>query len=566
MLTNKDVARLLKETAALIELTGGNEFRARAFSSAARTIEGLDEPVSRLIASGELKDVRGIGSALAAQVAEIVERGTFDVYEDLLSAIPPGLTQVLRVKGLGGKKVRKLWQALGITSLEELEEAATIGRLADLAGFGAKSQQNILAAIKLLQQYGTQRHYAHAAVTADPYLVKIRESEGITQADYAGEMRRKLEIVSAVEVVAGASDAASAAGALAKWLEPADDRATFTGRLPDGLPLIVYLVGTSTFGTELWRRTGSEEHVKSFEERFGHPSEMADEKELYAAAGLSFIPPEMREHDGELDVADDRIPNLITDEDIRGSLHNHSTYSDGAHTLRQMVEAARSIGYTYYAACDHSQSLVIARGMTMDRVRNQQAEIRSINDEIAADGSDPFRVFSGIESDILYDGSLDYPAEVLATFDIVVASVHSRFGMTRNEATDRIIRAVENPYTTILGHPTGRLLLRREGYPIDHHRVIDACAANGVVIEINANPRRLDIDWRWVRRATEKGILIAIDPDAHSIDELYYMRWGVAVARKGWLEPEQCLNAKSLDAFTDWLEARRRQRAAVTQV
>ncbi|MEX0746544.1 MAG: PHP domain-containing protein, partial [Rhodothermales bacterium] len=419
---------------------------------------------------------------------------------------------------------------------------------------------------KLLQQYGTQRHYAHAVVTADPFLEKIRQTEGVLRADYAGEMRRNLEIVSRVEVVAGASDKATAAHGLAQWIEPTDDASTFSGKLPDGLPLILYLVEGSSFGTELWRRTGSDRHVEAFEERFGRPSELTDEKDLYDAAGLSFIPPEIREHDGELDAASDGIPNLITEEDIRGSLHNHSTYSDGAHTLRQMVEAARSIGYSYYAACDHSQSLVIANGMTADRVRKQQAEIRKINEEIAAAGSEPFRVFSGIESDILYDGSLDYPTEVLATFDIVVASVHSRFNMARDEATERIVRAVENPYTTILGHPTGRLLLRREGYPIDHARVIDACSANGVSIEINANPRRLDIDWRWVRRATDRGVLIAIDPDAHSIDELYYMRWGVAIARKGWLEPEQCLNAKSLDAFTHWLDAMNRRRAAVTQL
>ncbi|MEX1054638.1 MAG: helix-hairpin-helix domain-containing protein, partial [Rhodothermales bacterium] len=386
MLTNKDVARVLKGTAALIELTGGNEFRARAFNSAARTIERLDEPVSRLIESGELKDVRGIGSTLAAQVAEIVQRGTFEVYEDLLNAIPPGLTEVLRVKGLGGKKVRKLWQALGITSLEELEEAATIGRLADLAGFGVKSQENILAGIKLLQQYGTQRHYAHAVVTADPFLEKIRQTEGVLRADYAGEMRRNLEIVSSVEVVAGASDKATAAQGLAQWIEPTDDASMFSGKLPDGLPLTLFLVEGSSFGSELWRRTGSDRHVEAFEERFGRPSELPDEKDLFDAAGLSFIPPEIREHDGELDAASDGIPNLITEEDIRGSLHNHSTYSDGAHTLRQMVEAARSIGYSYYAACDHSQSLVIANGMTADRVRKQQAEIRKINEEIAAAG------------------------------------------------------------------------------------------------------------------------------------------------------------------------------------
>ena len=559
MLTNKDVARVLKDTAALIELTGGNEFRARAFSSAARTIERLEEPVSQLVASGELEDVRGIGSALAAQIAEIMQRGTFDVYEDLLGAIPPGLTEVLRVKGLGGKKVRAIWKNLGITTLSELEEAATVGRLAELPGFGVKSQENILESIRFLQKYGTNRQYAHAVVISDPFLLKIRETEGIVQASFAGALRRKLETVSSVEIVAATEERAKASESLGVWLER--DGKAFHGKLPDGVPLTVFLVDVAEYGTELWKRTGSEEHVKQFETRFGAPARVSAEEGVFEKAGLSYVPPELRENGDELErAAEGRIPELITDDDIRGALHNHSTYSDGAHTLRQMVEAARSIGYSYYAACDHSQSLAIANGMPVDRLQKQQAEIRALNEEFQSDGGPPFRIFSGIESDILIDGSLDYPDDVLATFDIVVASVHSRFNMTVDEATRRIIRAVENPFTTILGHPTGRLLLRREGYPIDHEKIIAACAANGVVMEINANPRRLDLDWRWVRHATDRGVILSINPDAHSIDELYYMRWGVAVARKGWLQAEQCLNAMPLDAFSAWIGERRRQR------
>ena len=265
----------------------------------------------------------------------------------------------------------------------------------------------------------------------------------------------------------------------------------------------------------------------------------------------------MREDDGELDAAaDDTLPQLITVGDLRGTLHNHSTYSDGAHTLRQMAEAARAMGLEYFGVCDHSRSLQIANGLSIERLREQAEEVRALNAAFAADGGPPFRIFHGSECDILRDGSLDYPDDVLAELDFVVASIHSHFNMTEDEATERLIRAAEHPHVAILGHLTGRLLLSREGYPVDHSRVIAACAAHGVAIEVNANPYRLDIDWRYVREATAQGVPIAINPDAHAIDGLEDVQWGVAVARKGWLTPAQCLNAKSADDFAAWLSAR----------
>lgn len=558
MLTNKEVARLLKDTASLIELTGGNEFRARAFAAAARTIDRLEEPIGLLAEENRLAELRGIGSGLATQIEDILRHGTFDVYEDLLSAIPPGLGEILRVKGLGAKKVRKIWQSLGITTLEDLEAAAQIGRLAELSGFGDKTQENILKNIALLKKYGSRRRYDQALLLAQPVLLKIRDVESVEQAEYAGEMRRKLETVEKVEVVASAHVINAACEALQSFWETVDEASdgcrTLRGRLTDGLPLEIHVALPSRFGIELWRRTGSDAHVRAFEEHLEVPSAAMSEDEIFEAAGVAFIQPELRENLGEIEAAlEGSLPNLITEDDLHGILHNHSTYSDGVHTLVEMTDAAQGLGYSYYGVCDHSRSLAIANGLSIDRVREQQEEIRRINEK----NPPSFRVFSGTESDILVDGSLDYPDEVLAGFDFVVASVHSRFNMTREEATTRIIRAVENPYTNILGHVTGRLLLRREGYPIDHEKVIDACAANGVAIEINANPRRLDLDWRWVRRATDRGVLISINPDAHSIDELYFMRWGVGVARKGWLTADQCLNAKSLDEFASWLEEQR---------
>lgn len=567
-LTNKDVARVLKETAALIELTGGNEFRARAFSSAARTIERLDEPIQNLVESGDLKDVRGIGAGLASQIEEILERGTFGVYEEIISTLPPGLTEILRVKGLGAKKTRRIWQVLGITTLEEVEQAAMIGSLADLDGFGVKTQENILANIKLLRQYGTRRRYADAVVAADPVLDLVRNVPGVERADYAGDIRRKLEVVPDVHVVAGTANAEAAIAALSEaYVFEHRDGGRLEGKLPDGLPLIVHVVPTNEYGPTQWRLTGSPAHIESFEARYSVPVRVRSEADIYEEAGIAYIEPELREGRGELDAAENgSLPRLITEDDLEGTLHNHSTYSDGAHSIRQMVDAARSMGYSYYGVCDHSRSLTIAKGLDIDRLRAQQEEIDSLNEELAGGDGATFRIFKGTESDILDDGSLDYPPEVLASFDFVVASIHQGFNMSREQATRRIIRAVENPYTTILGHPSGRLLLRREGYPIDHERIIDACAENGVVIEINANPRRLDMDWRWVHHALERGVMLSINPDAHSIAELYYVQWGVAVARKGWLTADRCLNAMSLEDFSTWIEERKRRRVGTAQV
>jgi DNA polymerase (family 10) len=323
-----------------------------------------------------------------------------------------------------------------------------------------------------------------------------------------------------------------------------------TATLDEGVPLRVHLSEPSTFGTTWWKTTGAPAHQDAFEETHGGPDGHSTEDALFAAAGLPVVPPELREGRGELDAAaQDALPSLLTVDDLRGCLHNHSTYSDGADSLRTMAEATRSLGFSYFGICDHSQSLQIASGLSPDEVRKQRKEVADLNDRY----DDSFRVFHGIESDVLRDGSLDYEDEILAQFDFVVASVHTGFSMSEEEATERVLRAVQNPHTRILGHPTGRLLLVREGYPLDHERVIDACAENDVAIELNANPYRLDLDWRWVRRATEAGVLISINPDAHATAELEYMKWGVAVGQKGWLTPNQCLNAKSLSDFSEWV-------------
>ncbi len=558
-MTNKAIARVFKETADLIELTGGNSFRARAFSRAARTIERMDETISSLHAEGALTDVDGIGEGLAAQIDELLKTGSFSDHEELLSSLPPGLPDVMNVKGLGAKKVRRLWQELDVTSLDELEHAAKSGQIASLRGFGKKTQENIIANVQQQRAYQKRRRYADAYTEAAPVLAQLQNHPAITRAEWAGPMRRKLETVDRVNFVIVCTEEAALDQILLdaglQNVEAGGENVTAT--LPDGLKVVIHLAGPDSFGTDLWKATGPDEHIQAYEQSHGAPAPFAEEEEVFAAAHLPALPPELRDDPYWLEqAASNGLPELIELADLRGTLHNHSTYSDGAHSLKEMADAARELGYSYFGICDHSRSLKVANGLSIDRVHKQQDEIKNLNTAYAADEGDAFRIFSGIESDILQDGTLDYPEEVLASFDFVVASVHTGFGMTEAEATQRIITAVSNPFTSILGHPTGRLLLRREGYPIDHEAIIEACAAHNVAIELNANPYRLDLDWRWIRHATEAGVPIAINPDAHAINQLEYVRWGVAVARKGGLTPEQCLNALTLEEFSTWLQAR----------
>lgn len=565
-MTNKQIARVLKETAALIELTGGNAFRARAFHNAARTIDRLEEPAVGRLEAGSLTSVPGIGKGLADQIAALVDTGTFEVRDELMAAVPPGLRDVLRIKGLGAKKVRALWQELDVTSLDDLQHAAQTGRIADLSGFGRRTQETILEQIDVLRTYLSRRRYAEVVPAATALLERLRAHEALRRVEPTGDYRRRMETLERVDLLAAADEPGVALESLTTAFDvataPSAELPTLEGTLPDGFPFRLVVTTPDAFGSAWWRTTGSEAHLAAFIEAAGEPDAAADEAAVYERAGLDPIPPELREDRGELAAARDRaLPRLLTVDDLRGTLHNHSTYSDGTHTLEEMAEAARALGLSYFGVCDHSQSLTIANGMSAERVRAQQRDVAALNARYEADGIG-FRVFSGIESDILADGRLDYPDDVLETFDFVVASIHSGFNMTVDEATVRLIRAIEQPYTTILGHATGRLLLSREGYPVDHERVIAACAEHGVAIELNANPYRLDMDWRWIQEATRQGVMIAINPDAHATDQLEYVRWGVAVARKGWLTAEQCLNALPLDAFADWLERHRAARVA----
>jgi len=554
-MSNSEIARVLQETADLLELTGGNPHRARAFSRAARSLGNLQDSAVDRLGDGTLTDMSGIGEAMADHVAEIAGNGSFDLHDELLSSVPPGLMDVMQVKGLGTKRTRRLWTELDVTSLDDLEQAAKNDQVTTLDGFGAKTQQNILENVHQLRRYNERWRLAEAWAATEPFLQDLQTKEAVERAEFTGALRRHQETVEHAEVLA----ATEQPGAVQDWaharLEDPTARnssSQIEGTLEEGVPVRLYLISPGQFGTAWWRTTGSPAHCKAFEDTHGAPASHASEEGVFAEAELPVIPPELREDRGELDLAGNSPPVLLTQEDLHGCLHNHSTYSDGSNSLREMAEAARDRGFSYFGICDHSQSLRIAEGLSPEEVRRQRAEVDRLNEDLA-EKDPPFRIFHGIESDILSDGSLDYDTDVLGTFDFVVASIHTGFNMTEEEATQRLVRAVENPHTRILGHPTGRLLLQREGYSIDHARVIDACAEHGVALELNANPYRLDLDWRWIRRATSQGALVSINPDAHATQEIDYLRWGVAVGRKGWLTPDQCLNAKSLEDFAQWL-------------
>ncbi|MEM0963833.1 MAG: helix-hairpin-helix domain-containing protein [Bacteroidota bacterium] len=547
-MTNKAIARQLKLTADLIELTGGNPFRARAYASASRVVDRMDESAQALAASGDLVGVKGIGKGLAAEIGEFVETGAMSVTESMLQALPPGLPEVLRVKGLGVKKVRALWQEAGVTSLEDLEAAAAAGRLAELPGFGAKTVENILGAVEQLKAYRGKAHFRDAALAAIALRDTLRGT-GI-RCDLAGAVRRQCNEIDRLDLVAAAE---AEAVVTAPDLDLVASGERLDGTLASGMPVTVWLTSDAAYGRVLFERTGPDEHVDAVAER-APLADAADEDEIYDAAGVAPLAPPLRDDPYWLESG--ARPTLVRTADQQGTIHNHTTASDGAYTLREMCDAARQRGLHYFGVCDHSRSLQIAHGLSIDALRQQITDVRQLTETYRDEGVN-FRVFAGSEVDILSDGSMDYPDEVLAQLDLVVASVHTGFRMSEDEATARVVAAVSNPYVDVLGHPTGRLLLRREGYPLDHEAVLDACAAHGVAVELNASPWRLDIDWRFLRAATGRGVQVSINPDAHSVDGLDDVRWGVASAQKGGLTAAHSLTAKSADDLADWLAARR---------
>jgi DNA polymerase (family 10) len=573
----RSVAHALSQIADFIELKGENKFKSAAYRNAARAILAVQtDDLAPFLATGALAELKGIGPATLSTIRELVEGGESRYLEQLRAETPEGLLEMLRVPGLGTAKIQKIHEGLGVSSLDALEAAANDGRLAKLPRFGAGTAAKILKGIAYLRANSAYMLYPRALAESEHMLAAVRAHPAVERAMLAGSLRRKNEIVRDIDVVAActeppervAADFADAQGV--REAEMRGDGAA-TMHFVDGSVLDLHCVTPERVGIALWRATGSAQHEQDvrahatslgitivgdeLRDATGARVATGDERALFEALGLAYIEPEMREGRGEVAAAAaNALPALIEPSDIRGVLHCHSDYSDGKATITDMAEAARALGWAYIGISDHSQSAFYAGGLKPDAVIAQHAEIDLLNSSDLG-----IMVLKGVEADILADGLIDYDSALLDRFDYVIASVHSRFSMDRETMTARVLRALDDPHVTILGHPTGRLLLSREAYAIDMEAVIEKAAANGVALEINADPHRLDLDWRHCHLAKSLGCSFEIGPDAHSTRGLANMEIGVGIARKGWLEAADVINTLSAAKIMDRLRKRREQ-------
>ncbi|HVW22375.1 MAG TPA: DNA polymerase/3'-5' exonuclease PolX [Opitutaceae bacterium] len=584
-MTKSEIADVLGEIALLLELKGENPFKVRAYQTGARVLESLEEPeLERLVGENQLETVKGIGEALAEKIRQLRSSGRLDFYDKLKASVEPGLVEMLQVPGLGPKKIKALNERLGIASIEALAAACNEGRVAELEGFGEKTQQKILAGIRNREAYAQRHLWWNAEAVSAPILAGLRALPQVTRAEAAGSLRRGMETVGDLDFLVAATDGAP----VMEWFttRPGVTEVTAKGetkasvRYEGGLQADLRIVPADQFIFALHHFTGSKDHNVQMRQRalsrglslseWGlvpaggeetvkakvagkAPAGVESEQSLFAQLGLRYIPPELREGLGEIEEAEKgELPRLVELGDLRGAFHNHTVASDGHNTLAEMAQAAAELGWEYIGIADHSKSSFQANGLSEERLARQVEEIRAFN----AARKCRAHVFAGVECDIRADGRLDFDDAVLAQLDYVVASVHN--ALTQDEAvmTARIIRAVENPRTSMLGHLTGRLLLRREGYAVQAEKVIDAAIAHRVAIELNASPWRLDMDWRLWRKAADRGLMCVINPDAHETAGLGHVRAGINAARKGWLTAEHILNTRNLAGVRAWLLSR----------
>ncbi|NIM49223.1 MAG: DNA polymerase/3'-5' exonuclease PolX [Gemmatimonadales bacterium] len=569
----KSVASALEEIAACLELKGEDRFRVRAYETAARAIAGYEGDLREALHTGELAQLKGIGPATLEVVSEVLKTGRSRTLQTLRDQVPSGLVEMLQISGLGVAKVRQIHETLLIDSLDELEEAARNGTLSKLPRFGPKTAEKILKGIQFVRQVREFRLLHHARQEAAALAGVLEGMPGVTRVATAGSVRRGREVIRDLDFVVALEGKPSAlverlgtAPGVREFVHESDR--VLTLRFAGGTVADVYWTSERGFGYQLLRATGNDDHLASLKvraeeqgltwgdcdlSREGEIVSTPSEEDIYHAVGLPFIVPELREGKGEVETAAaGRLPQLIETADIRGFLHCHSNYSDGRSTVREWAEACQLEGYEYLGITDHSLAAAYAGGITLDQICEQHAEIDAVNQELA-----DLRVLKGVEADILTDGSLDYTPQVRASFDFIIASVHSTFGMTERKMTERILKAMDDPSMAILGHPTGRLLLSRDPYPLDLGAVFTKAADCGIAVEINADPQRLDLDWQVVRQAAELGVTISIGADAHSVAALSNMELGVTVARKGWLTKGQVINSRPLEGFLEYVERRR---------
>lgn len=581
------VAHVLEQVAALLELKEGSSvFEVRAYENAARSVSALSGDIEELARAGKLKGTPGLGSTIIKRIEELLTTGKMAFYEELVSTTPEIKLQMMRIPGVGPKKINAIYNQLHVNSIDELVQVCQEHKVAALPGFGKKTEDKILQGIAFLAQHSERHLYSEVEEQAQKIQQGLTEVPGIVRMQVAGSLRRRRETVKDIDMVISVADDASedVREHIMDVFTSQPNVKAITGKGPtkssvvleNGVNMDLRVVGDTQFPYTLHHFTGSKEHHIPLRRRalsmdmtindYGlfrgkepAPENLVpckDERDIYAALGLDYIEPELREDMGEIEAAaHHQLPELVQVSDLKGVLHAHSTWSDGHNSIREMAEACLQRGFTYLGITDHSKIAAYAGGLNEDALKRQGEEIDRLNEEYKG----RLRIFKGIECDILRDGALDFSDEVLATLDFVVASIHSQFGLSQEEQTRRMLRAVANPYVDIVGHPTGRLLLSREGYPLDIEALIDAAAEHGTCIEINAHPSRLDLDWRYLRRARDKGIKIPINPDAHSIDGIDVMRYGVGIARKGWLRASDVLNTFSAEEVGAFFQKRRKQ-------
>jgi DNA polymerase (family 10) len=575
----QEVAAILDEIGTLLELQGENPFRCLAYSKAARALDQLEADLAEVVAAGTLGEVPGIGETLKDKITLLVTTGSLPFYDDLKKKIPPGLVAMLRLPGIGPKKIKALFDQLGIDDFDKLKAACTDDRVAALKGFGAKTQQKILEGIAYLGQLGNRIRIDHALAVAEMLLDGLRKLPGIIRMEVCGSVRRRKETINDIDILISSKAPASIMSAfvalpqVVQVVGHGDTKSSILVAVegPTGRALMnadLRVVSDDQYPFALNYFTGSKEHnvaVRQRAQQYGlklNEYELAgpkksvtckEEADIYRALDLDYVAPEMRENTGEIDAAaQHRLPTLIETGDLQGTFHCHTNWSDGNATLEEMAKAAHKLGFKYLGIADHSQSLNVANGLSPERVRKQHAEIDALNSKLKG-----IKLLKGTECDILPDGRLDFDDELLATFDYVVASVHTHFNLSQPEMTARIVRAVSHPRVTMLGHSTGRLLLRRDGYKVDLEAVLKAAAKHGTMVEINAHPQRLDLDWIHCKRAKTLGVKLVINPDAHATGEISYIQYGVYVARRGWLEKADVFNTQDLADVNSALKSRR---------
>lgn len=581
------VAHILDEVATLLELKEGtNPFEVRAYQNAARAVSSLDGDIEELAREGKLKGVPGLGPTIIKRIDELLQTGHMPLYDELIATTPGIKLEMLRIPGIGPKKINAIYNELHVNSIAELEQACKEGKVAALPGFGKKTQDKILQGIAFLAQHSDRYLYPVAEEEAERIRAELEKIPEIVRLQIAGSLRRRRETVKDIDMVASVDDDAgpevrhkimdifTSQPAVAAVTGKGETKSSVV--LKNGMNMDLRLVNDNQFPYTLHHFSGSKEHHIALRRRAlgmnmtindyglfrGKEPHLElipakDEADIYAALGMDYVEPELREDMGEIEAAvQHNLPKLVTLSELRGVLHVHTNWSDGQNTIREMAEACIAHGWQYVGISDHSKVAAYAGGLTEDALRRQGEEIDRLNEEFAGH----IRILKGTECDILKDGSLDFSDEVLAKLEFVIASIHSNFNLSMKEQTQRVLRAIANPYVDILGHSTGRILLGRAGYELDMDAMIDAAAQHETCIEINAHPSRLDLDWRYLRRARDKGIKIPIDPDAHSIAGLDDVRYGIGIARKGWLRGSDVLNTLETNALLDFFR-NRRQRA-----